>query len=87
MTGPTHEQWLLAIGRSATAAEDAMTIIGWSKKLGLSRSSALIQEWIRTGLANGWLERAVVELEDLTLRRRRVSGFRLVSKQKSPGME
>lgn len=77
-SGPTREQWLSAMCLYDSPAQDAMTIRAWAKKLGMSRTACAVTDWIRTGLEHGWLERAITEIEELTLRRRRVVGFRLV---------
>ena len=77
MSGPTYEQWRLALERIDSPSADAMTVAGWGKKLGISKQRA--SDWLREGLEHGWVERAKVCIESITGTTRNLVGFRVVA--------
>ena len=80
MSGPTYEQWRLALERIESPSADAMTVAGWGKKLGIPRQRA--SDWLRDGLERGWVERSRVCVEDLAGTIRNLVGFRVVAQPK-----
>ncbi len=76
----TVEEWLSALERIDAPSADAMTVAGWAKKLGIPKQRA--SDWLRDGLAHGWVERALVCVENISGTTRTLVGFRVVAQPK-----
>jgi hypothetical protein len=75
----TVEEWLSALDGLDKPATDAYTIMAWQEKIGKGRLPT--NRWVRTGLEQGWMERAPTIVTSITGGTRRMVGFRLVGKK------
>ena len=72
--------WMAALDRVEEPSPDAMSIRQWCERIG--RHKDYTAAWIRSGLENGWMERANITIGLLTGGVRRGVGFRLTKKSK-----
>jgi hypothetical protein len=75
----TVEEWISAINRAYQPSSNALTAGQWGARMGSGRAAG--SAWVRTGLENGWLERAITTVPTITGNARRVVGFRLVKQE------
>lgn len=70
------EDWMALLSHAEIPKKDALTMGQWKDRL--SKSKDATRAWLKTGLDNGWIEKAMTVVDELTGKRRRVVGFRLV---------